>query len=93
MKTVYELKVFRNGGSNAVRIPAAVQLKDQVLYLEVDSESEDLALYKEKPQKFKRLFELLDQHGPITSDDWVVERDDSEWPERESLRELERHFE
>lgn len=93
MKTLYELKVFRNGGSNAVRIPAAILLKDQFLYLEVDSESEELSLYREKPQKFKRLFELLDQHAPISSDDWVIERDDSDWAERESLRELERHFE
>jgi virulence-associated protein VagC len=92
MKTVYELKVFRNGGSNAVRIPAAVQLKDQVLYLEVDSESQDLSLYKEKPQKFKRLFELLDQHGPISDAEWGDERDESEWPERESLKSLDRHL-
>lgn len=92
MKTVYELKVFRNGGSNAVRIPAAVQLKDQVLYLEIDSESEDLSLYKEKPQKFKRLFELLDQHGPISDAEWGDARDDSEWLERESLKSLDRHF-
>jgi virulence-associated protein VagC len=92
MKTVYELKVFRNGGSNAVRIPAAVQLKDQVLYLEVDSESEDLSLYKEKPQKFKRLFELLDQHDPISDAEWGGARDDSEWPERESLKSLDSHL-
>lgn len=93
MKTIYELKVFKNGGSNAVRIPAAVALKEPVLYLEADSESDELSLFKENPQKFKRLFELLDRHGPIAAAEWGVERDDSDWPERKSLSELESHFE
>jgi virulence-associated protein VagC len=93
MKTVIELKVFKNGGSNAIRIPASVKLEEPVLFLEVDDESDEMGLYKERPQKFKRLFELLDQRGSISNAEWDVERDDSEWAERESLRELERHFE
>ena len=93
MKSIIELKVFKNGGSNAIRIPASVKLDEPVLFLEVDDESDEMRLYKERPQKFKRLFELLDQHGPFSDSEWDVERDDTEWPERESLKELERHFE
>ena len=93
MKTIYELKVFKNGGSNAVRIPASVRLDEPVLFLEIDDSSDVMGLYTERPHKFKRLFELLDQHGPISEAEWGDERDDSEWPERESLEELERHFE
>lgn len=93
MKTIIELKVFKNGGSNAIRIPASIKLDEPVLFLEIDDESEEMGLYKERPQKFKRLFDLLDQYGPISDAEWGVERDDAEWPERESLEELERHFE
>jgi virulence-associated protein VagC len=93
MKSVVELKVFKNGGSNAVRIPASVKLTQPVLYLEIDDESDEMGLYKEHPEKFKRLFELLDQLGPISDAEWDLERDASDWPKRESLRELERHFE
>jgi virulence-associated protein VagC len=93
MKTIVELKVFKNGGSNAVRIPASVKLTKPILYLEIDDESDELGLFKEQPQKFKRLFELLDQYGPISDSEWNLERDEAEWPERDSLKELERHFE
>jgi virulence-associated protein VagC len=93
MKMIFELKVFKNGGSKAIRIPASVKLDEPVLFLEIDDESDEMGLYKERPQKFKRLFELLDQQGPTSDAEWDVERDDLEWPERESLKELERHFE
>ena len=43
MKTIVELKVFKNGGSNAVRIPASVKLTKPILYLEIDDESDELA--------------------------------------------------
>lgn len=38
--------------------------------------------------KFARLFQLLDGCGPIPDEDWGVDRDDSEWPERLSLQAL-----
>jgi antitoxin component of MazEF toxin-antitoxin module len=93
MKTIIELKVFKNGGSNAIRIPASIKLEEPVLFLEIDDETEEMGLYRERPQKFKRLFELLDQYGPIPDTEWDVERVESDWPERESLKELEKHFE
>lgn len=93
MKMIIELKVFKNGGSNAIRIPASIKLNEPVLFLEIDDETEKMGLYLERPQKFKRLFELLDQYGPISDTEWDVTQDDSEWQERESLKELERHFE
>jgi antitoxin component of MazEF toxin-antitoxin module len=93
MKTIIELKVFKNGGSNAIRIPASIKLEEPVLFLEIDDETEEMGLYRERPQKFKRLFELLDQYGPIPDTEWDVERGESDWPERESLKELEKHFE
>ena len=44
------------------------------------------------PTKFARLFELLDERGPIAEDDWDVQREDSEWPERLSLQALDEAF-
>jgi antitoxin component of MazEF toxin-antitoxin module len=93
MKMIIELKVFKNGGSNAIRIPASIKLNEPVLFLEIDDETEEMGLYRERPQKFKRLFELLDQYGPISDTEWDVTKGYSEWQERESLKELERHFE
>jgi hypothetical protein len=43
--------------------------------------------YADRP-KFARLFELLDEIGPIADEDWDVERYTSEWPERLSLQAL-----
>ena len=93
MKRIVELKIFKNGGSNAVRIPASVKLPRPFLYLEIDDETEDLGLYKESPKKFARLFELLDASGPIPEAVWGPQREMSHWPNRASLSELDGQYE
>lgn len=88
MKTVVEAKVFKNGGSNAIRIPAAFKIENEVVFLTIDDESEQITLSRQRPKPFAKLFELLDKHGPISDEDWDFERDNSIEPMRKSLQEL-----
>lgn len=94
MKNVIEVKPFKNGGSNAVRIPASFKIENGVVYMTIDEESGDITISSRSPKPFAKLFKLLDEIGPITEDEWNLERDNeiAPWPERDSLRELEEHF-
>ncbi len=92
MNTIIEAKVFKNGGSNAIRIPAIVKLTNPVVYLEIDEDSGDIIIHKDKPQRFAKLLALHAKYGPISDEDWAIDRDTSEWPVRPSLTELDEHF-
>jgi virulence-associated protein VagC len=94
MNTIIEAKVFKNGGSNAIRIPAIVKLTSPVVYLEIDEGSGDIIIHRDKPQRFAKLLALHAKYGPISDEDWDIglERDSSEWPVRKSLTELDEHF-
>ena len=75
MKTIIEAKVFKNGGSNAIRIPAIVKLTSPVVYLEIDEGSGDIIIHRDKPQRFAKLLALHAKYGPISDEDWDVEFD------------------
>jgi virulence-associated protein VagC len=94
MNTIIEAKVFKNGGSNAIRIPAIVKLTSPVVYLEIDEDSGDIIIHKDKPQRFAKLLALHAKYGPISDEDWDVEfdREPAEWPVRPSLTQLDEHF-
>ena len=94
MKTVIEAKVFKNGGSNAIRIPAVVKLTSPVVYLEIDEATGDIVIHKHKPQRFAQLIELQKEQGPIGDADWNIEpnHEPIDWPVRPSLAELDEHF-
>ena len=92
MKTVVEAKVFKNGGSNAIRIPAFFKVADGLLFLTIDDEQGLITISRDKPQKFAKLFELLDQLEPTDREAWKIERDESIWPERQGFSDLEARF-
>ena len=59
MGKVFELKVFKNGGSNAVRIPASIQLSGDKLFLVVEDDGR-MRLERDQPQPMAGFFALLD---------------------------------
>jgi antitoxin VapB len=75
MNTIIEAKVFKNGGSNAIRIPAIVKLTNPVVYLEIDEDSGDIIIHKDKPQRFAKLLALHAKNGPISDEDWGFDRE------------------
>ena len=95
MSKVYELKVFKNGGSNAVRIPAAIQIPGDHLYL-VLADDGSMTIDRESPRPMSKFFAMLDQAaaaGALESiDPAEFERKPEVAPNRAALEELEAAF-
>jgi virulence-associated protein VagC len=70
LKTVIEAKVFKNGGSSAIRLPASLNITGGVVYLEVDDETGDIEIKRQNPNPFQELFALHEKYGPISDDEW-----------------------
>lgn len=88
MMKVVEAKVFRNGGSNAIRIPASFKLKNPVVYLTFDDESSEITISKNKPQPFANLLALHQKHGMISGAEWDIIRETQEMETRPSISAL-----
>ena len=68
MSKVFELKVFKNGGSNAVRIPASIDIEDGKLFL-VLGDNGTMTLEKTSPKPMAKFFALLEQLRDQRQDD------------------------
>ena len=88
VKTVHEAKVFKNGGSSAIRLPASLNITGGVVYLEVDEETGVIAIKRQKPNRLDAFFALQEKLGPIGDDDWLPERSHEPKPIRKSIQEL-----
>ena len=74
MKTVLEVKVFKNGGSSAIRLPASLNITSGVVYLEVDEEKDSILIKRQKPNRLDTFFALQEKLGPVGDDDWLPQR-------------------
>lgn len=88
MKNVMAVKPFKNGGSNAVRIPKSFKIENGVVYMTIDEASGDITISSQSPKPFAKLFKILDQIGPISEAEWHLERDNEIEPIRKSIQEL-----
>lgn len=88
MKIVLEAKVFKNGGSSAIRLPASLNITGGVVYLEIDEETGAIAIKRQKPNRLDGFFALQEKLGPIGDDDWLPERSHEPEPIRKSIQEL-----
>ena len=89
MKTVLEAKVFKNGGSSAIRLPASLNITSGLVYLEVDDETGDIEIKRQNPNPFQELFALHEKYGPVSDDEWPnFERSHEPAPIRKSIQEL-----
>ena len=81
MPQIEKARVFRNGRSQAVRIPAEYRFKGEEVYIRHNSATGELTL-SEHPLKPSRdeIFAELDAAGAM---DFVIERDLSPSPERD----------
>jgi len=83
LPVVEKARVFRNGRSQAVRIPAEYRFKSDEVYIRHNAATGELTL-SERPLKpsLDEIFAELDAAGAA---DFVIERDLSPSPEREIL--------
>jgi len=81
MPQVEKARVFRNGRSQAVRIPAEYRFKSDEVYIRHNAATGELTL-SERPLKpsLDEIFAELDAAGAA---DFVIERDLSPSPERD----------
>lgn len=81
MPLVEKARVFRNGRSQAVRIPAEYRFKSDEVYIRHNPTTGELTL-SERPLKpsLEEIFAELDAAGAA---DFVIERDLSPSPERD----------
>lgn len=95
MSKVYELKVFKNGGSNAVRIPAGIEIFDGKLFLVLGDDG-TITLERNSPQPMAGFFALLDelaiQPEAVEAEDVELPRVIGDQPDREWMDYLEVAF-
>lgn len=95
MSKVFELKVFKNGGSNAVRIPSSINVRDGKLFLVLGDDG-SMTLETSNPVPMARFFALLDQGKPAdvasTLSEGEFQRAAVGKPDRSWMDELEAAF-
>ena len=89
MKNIVEAKVFKNGGSCAIRVPASFGLEPgAVVYIELNDDASDFVVHRNKPTRLAKFFERQSRLGPIADEDWNFERNQTLSPMRQSIKEL-----
>ena len=82
MPQTEKAKVFRNGRSQAVRIPAQYRFGSDEVYISRDPAAGTVTL-SEKPFPRKTAEEIFAAFDAAGAQDFVVERDDSPAPDRD----------
>ena len=67
-------KLFRNGRSQALRLPAEYRFEGSEVYIRRDPETGDVILSR-RPETWREFFELADRLG--MPDEFLRERDDA----------------
>lgn len=83
MPAPQKTRVFRNGRSQAVRIPADYRLSTDEVYVRRDEQSGDLILSQHPPTDWDRVFKIIDEAR--FPDDFLADRDQGTSETREPL--------
>ena len=75
-------KLFRNGRSQAVRLPADLRFDAKEVFIRQDPVTGDVILSR-RPESWDSFFELLAEGG--VPDDFMADRSDPEPQKREAL--------
>jgi antitoxin VapB len=72
MPAPQKTRVFRNGRSQAVRIPAEYRLSATEVYVRRDEQTGDLILSRDPPTNWDSIFKTIDEAG--FPDDFMEDR-------------------
>jgi antitoxin VapB len=75
LKTTIETKLFKNGGSKAVRIPAAWNFDSENVLLTFNEVTNSITITRKPKGLLDDFFELQDRLGPISKKEWGFKRD------------------
>lgn len=70
MSEIQKAKLFKNGGSQAIRIPAQWRFEEDEVFVRFDEDRKELIISKSNPAPMARFFALLEKLGPISEDEW-----------------------
>jgi len=68
---VYVAKLFQNGGSQAIRIPAELRFEGEEVFIRKDLASGDLIVSGERPGSLSKLRALQEMY-PLPPSDWLT---------------------
>ncbi|MFC6646623.1 antitoxin [Granulicella cerasi] len=74
-------KLFKNGRSQAVRLPSEFRFEGEEVFIRKDEATGDVVLSR-KAHDWDAFFQLRDELGPV-AEDFMAERDRSLPPERD----------
>jgi antitoxin VapB len=91
MQEIHKAKIFKNGGSQAIRIPAQWRFDSEEVYVRFDETLNALVITQRHPRPMEKFFALVEKLGPIPEDEWPTldPVPDSPRPGWEALIELE----
>lgn len=74
MREVYKARIFKNGGSQAIRIPAQWRFDSEEVFVRFDEQLNALVITERDPKPMQAFFTLASQYGAS----------DQDWPELSS---------
>lgn len=83
MPVPLKARVFMNGRSQAVRIPAEYRFSAKEVYVRRDGQTGDLILSENAPVNWEKIFATLDEAG--FPDDFLANREQGTAEKREPL--------
>lgn len=92
MSEIQKAKLFKNGGSQAIRIPAQWRFEEDEVFVRFDEDRKELIISQTKPEAMAGFFALLEKLGPISEEEWpAFDRDypDSPRPGWDALIQIE----
>lgn len=70
MRDVVKAKIFKNGGSQAIRIPAQWRFGGEEVFVRFDEDLNALVITERSPKPMERFFALAKKYGPVPDQDW-----------------------
>jgi antitoxin VapB len=70
MQEIHKAKIFKNGGSQAIRIPAQWRFNSDEVFVRFDESLNALVITQRHPKPLANFFALAEKLGPIPEDEW-----------------------
>lgn len=70
MQEIHKAKIFKNGGSQAIRIPAQWRFDSDEVYVRFDEALGGLVITQRNPRALDRFFAMVAELGPEPEPEW-----------------------
>lgn len=80
MWEIYKAKIFRNGGSQAIRIPAQWRFESEEVFVRFDEGLQALVITERSPKPMENFFALAEKYGPAPDQNWPAREEVTETP-------------